>query len=250
MYIFNENIIIIGNSCIKYNIVIPKKVLYTVYWLHGYNGNCFEFYENYDIKELSEKYSIAIVTPSVGNNYYIDKDNICISKIISKNLVDETRYKYDLPNKRENTFISGVSMGGYGALLIGSKYASVFGKIASISGSFIVDDILIGNPEVVGYNNCGFSYFSDIFGDLSELEFSYNKNPLCAAIKSLKEHKLPNVFLSCGKEDILFKRNEKINKKLIMEGANVKWYPHNGGHNWRDFAIDETFKWLSSNTHD
>lgn len=48
-------------------------------------------------------------------------------------MVELTRRLLPLSTRREDTYIAGISMGGYGALYNGLKYKETFGKIAAMS---------------------------------------------------------------------------------------------------------------------
>lgn len=233
---------------VKYSIVLPKNPEKTLYWLHGYRGDSQEFIHRYKkVEELAEKYKIAIVMPTTGDYEYFDTDERCSAKLLGEVLVKECRKKYNLSNEKENTYIAGVSMGGYGALLLGARYGEIFGKIAAVSGAFIQNDIYNGNPEVVGTGEKQAEEWHKIFGDFSELEFSSERNPYVASCKALETNSLPPIFLSCGADDMLYQRNIYMKTRLSEKGADITWYPHEGKHDWESFAIEETFRWLAVN---
>ena len=52
---------------------------------------------------------------------------------VGKELVEMTRKMFPLSEKREDTYIGGISMGGYGALYNGMKYRDTFSKVAAFS---------------------------------------------------------------------------------------------------------------------
>ena len=118
-------------------------------------------------------------------------------------------------------------MGGYGAMLIGAN-TDVFSQVISISGSFIENDILIGNPEVWG-SRCpredsakgSFLYY---FLPLEELAYSCYKSAE-AALGSLKrKEKRPELYFTCGTEDWLHPRNSALLKKLRENHIEYHYY--------------------------
>ena len=50
------------------------------------------------------------------------------------------RAMFPLSQKREDTFIAGLSMGGFGALRNGFKYSDTFSRIAALSSALTVLD--------------------------------------------------------------------------------------------------------------
>ena len=112
----------------------------TLYLLHGLMGNSGRWVYYTDIRYLAESMGIAIIMPSGENSFYLDvlvKDG-CLGDFgayIGQELVEVTREMLPLSTKREETFISGMSMGGYGAIRNGLKYHETFGKIVVFAGA-------------------------------------------------------------------------------------------------------------------
>lgn len=138
-------------------------------------------------------------------------------------------------------------MGGFGSLLLGSHFPDLFRKIVCISGAFILEDIQIGNPEVVGTDPNNVKHFQNIFGDLPALGDSVSRNPAVAACHALEAKQLPPVFLACGTEDLLYPRNVKLRNQLTALGANITWMEGAGNHTKQFFApaMACAFAWLS-----
>lgn len=112
----------------------------TLYLLHGLSGNCDRWLHYTNLWYLAESQGIAVILPSGENSFYLDilvKDG-CLGDFgayVGQELVEVTRDMLPLSRKREDTFISGMSMGGYGALRNGLKYHDTFGKIAVFAGA-------------------------------------------------------------------------------------------------------------------
>ena len=69
------------------------------------------------------------------NSFYVDhpRRNMNYSTFVGKEVVEMTRKLLPLPHKREDTYLAGLSMGGYGTLLNGMRYADTLGRIAAMS---------------------------------------------------------------------------------------------------------------------
>lgn len=78
-----------------------------------------------------------MVMPSGDNAFYVDqpKGHNNYGEYIGQELVRLTRKMFPLSRKREDTFIGGLSMGGYGALRNGLKYSDTFGAVIALSGA-------------------------------------------------------------------------------------------------------------------
>ena len=131
----------------------------TLYLLPGYSATATELITYLGLRGQSELKGIAIVLPDGENLFYQDlPDRMTFySTYVGKELVEVTRKMLPLSTKREDTFIGGISMGGYGALYNGFKYRDTFSKVVAFSPATVM---------VVGcFTGCG----SDKKNDSSEV---------------------------------------------------------------------------------
>ncbi len=231
----------------------PKK---TLYFLHGNQERYTDILAKSKLEIFAEQYHIAIVIPDFPDNYYQNQtwdlhdmktsNTHCYTeRFFIEELLPAIQEKYHLPTPKEDTLLAGISMGGFGSLLIGSHHPHLFGKIASISGAFIIDDLLDEEHNVIGGIQ-NLWHFYNLFGPIWELKSSTERNPLCAAQKALEQGTLPPIFLSCGTLDMLYKRNQKLYTNLLNLGANVTWSEAIGVHNWDCFGriLKEMINWI------
>ena len=172
-----------------------------------------------------------------GHNYY--------GKFIGQELVEITRKMFPLSHKREDTFIAGLSMGGYGAIRNGLKYHNTFGYIAGLSSAIVVDGIEKRTNDTPNFIERR-DFAESVFGDLSKLEMS-DRNPEWLVKKLSSAHtKLPKVYLACGTEDVLLEGNRKIRDYMKAAGFDVTYEEGPGAHEW-DFwnrYIKRVIDWL------
>lgn len=224
---------IIESSVLKRKIpvrfLIPEgDNLQCLFLLHGFNGNHDEWDKMSCIRNVAEELKIAVVMPGCGNGYYEDtQENM--SKFIAEELVEYAVRELPISGLKKDTFIGGVSMGGFGALLIAAKYSNVFGKIASFSGAFIIHDVAIGNPGVLG--NADVNFFRSVFGDFSTLEGS-SRDPAAEMIRSSKTENIPKIMLLCGYDDVLYRANLGIVEQFKSNSISAEWHSSAGGHHW------------------
>ena len=128
----------------------PAKPPYkTLYLLHGIYGSDMDMIANTNVMRLARERQLAVVMPAGENHFYVDDRNgMKYGEFIGKELVEATRRMFPLSDKREDTFIAGMSMGGYGALMNGIKYYETFSHIASMSTAVITKETLApGRPN-------------------------------------------------------------------------------------------------------
>lgn len=224
-----------------------EKPYKTLYLLHGIFGNYTDWVSGTKIQRWAEEKDLAVVMPSGDNMFYVDQEEShnFYGEFIGKELVNMTRKMFPLSRKREDTYIAGLSMGGYGALRNGLKYSETFGCIASLSGAMVVDHIAERTDDVPFFIDSR-SFARSIFGDLDKAEES-DKNPKWLAKKLKEEGKdIPRIYLTCGLQDSLLEANREMRDFLKEQGADVTYVEGEGAHEW-DFwnrSIKDVLEWL------
>ena len=210
----------------------------TLYLLHGLLGNYTDWVSGTRIQRWAEQRGLAVVMPSGDNAFYMDGPlpYSRYGEFISRELVEMTRLMFPLSRCREDTFIAGLSMGGFGALRNGIKYADTFGYAIGLSSAL---HLFEENPRTLNGENT-------IFGDMREARVS-DKNPkvaLANAISSGKE--LPKIYMACGLEDSLIESNRDFYQYLTENGADVTYVEEPGAHEWDfwDRQIKCVLDWL------
>lgn len=219
-------------------ITLKRKKFKTLYLLHGLHGQCTDWMSYSRIRRWAEQNDLAVVMPSGDNSFYTDRPEAKANygDFLGRELVEVTRAMFPLSDKREDTFIGGLSMGGYGALRTGLKYHETFGAIIALSAAFAqfeTDDIAFRE------------YRETCFGPLHEAAKT-DKNPR-VLMESLKNSlQKPEVYIACGLQDTLLPWNRLYHNILKDHGFNVVYEEWEGDHNWEfwDAGIEKAISWL------
>lgn len=227
---------------------VSDRTFPTLYLLHGYTGRCADWLTGSCIAELARQYGLAVVMPSGENSFYEDDEEagLLYSRFVGRELVELTRGSFPLRRSRADTWIAGLSMGGFGALLNGCRFADTFSAAACFSGAFILDDVAGALPDTPLRTTLGsYGYYRRVFGDLLTLKGS-PRDPLYWAQKALAAGNLPRLYLSCGTEDSLFANGVSMRDQLRALGADVQWSQSPGEHTWAfwDQEIRAAVPWL------
>ncbi|WP_304418576.1 alpha/beta hydrolase, partial [Faecalibaculum rodentium] len=92
----------------------------TLYLLHGIFGNYTDWITGTRILRWATDYGLAVIMPSGDNRFYTyNKANGEDYAAFIEELVYETRDMFRLSHDRKDTFVGGLSMGGYGAMKLG-----------------------------------------------------------------------------------------------------------------------------------
>ena len=109
----------------------PKGKPKTLFLLHGFTGDAGNWIPEY----LSDKYNFAVVCPSGENSFWLDgiSSGHEFCKFLGEELIGFVRKAFHLAENKDETYIMGMSMGGFGALHTALYYPDVFGKAAGLS---------------------------------------------------------------------------------------------------------------------
>ena len=143
--------------------------------------------------------------------FYMDHPNANenYSEFIGKELVKITRRMFPLSHKKEDTFIAGLSMGGYGAIRNGLKYHDTFGYIAGLSSAMILEKMRTADDSSPMFFEKK-SFLENVFGDLSRIK-DCEINPEWIAENMKKDGiPFPHMYLACGLDDPLLPPNRKF----------------------------------------
>lgn len=229
---------------------VEQKPLKTLYLLHGIFGNYTDWVNGTRIQAWAEANDLAVIMPSGENRFYLDdeKSGELYGEFIGKELVEFTRKLFPLSDKREDTFIAGLSMGGYGAIRNGLKYAENFGCVIGLSAALVHDtwkDADNSAPIFTFRRN----YYEAIFGEYDKVKGS-DKDPKALLLKLKEEGRpVPKMYLCCGTEDGLVTANRDFRDFLNENGVDLTYVEGPGKHDWVfwDTYIKKVLDWLPLN---
>ncbi|MGN0687149.1 MAG: alpha/beta hydrolase [Oscillospiraceae bacterium] len=222
------------NRNVRFEVYMPNDAaddkgrrMKTLFLLHGYTGEAY----NWVPEHLSQKYNFAVVTPNGENGFWLDglSTGHKYCTFVGDELLKYIRRTFSLAMSREETYIMGLSMGGFGALHTALSYPESFGKAAAMSSALIVHGISGMKP---GTDNgiANYDYYHECFGDLDTVERS-DANPEVLA-KRLKDSgaALPEIYMSCGTEDFLLAENREFHAFLDSIEVPHTYLESSGGH--------------------
>lgn len=227
--------------------LLPMRNFKTLYLLGGLHGTCTDWLVNTRIRRWAELHNLAVVMPAGDNSFYIDKEDTQnrYGEFVGKELVEITRRMFPLSHRREDTFIGGLSMGGFGAILNGLKYHETFGAIVGLSSAVHVFEGQEHTTEALR------RFGEAIFGDIEKSRKSdVNPRVVISNLASLKKEKpetnLPRIYMAVGMQDWLLESNRVYKKLFEDSGFDLTYIEAPGDHNWDfwDEYIEKAIEWL------
>ncbi len=212
----------------------PLRVLYL---LHGMSDDYSTWCRRTSIERYVAGKKLAVVMPNAANSFY--SDELYGSKywqFVSKELPEVIKSFFRISDRREDTFVAGLSMGSFGAAKLALNYPDKYCKAAMLSGGIF---ILEGAEEVQ-------NAVRRIVGDMKNIKESINDLPYLADQLSKSGEQKPEFFAACGTKDFLYEQHRKMLPYLIELGYKVTNHEEDGAyHNWTfwDKAIQRVLEW-------
>lgn len=221
----------------------------TLFLLHGGMADHTYWVRFSNVERYAQEKKLAVVMPSVGNSYYTDiKYAGDYFTYITEELPMILRSIFPLSHKREDNFIAGLSMGGYGAMMAGLRCPDKYAAVASFSGALRGGEISTWRMSPSGKMKDYSPRQKYLFGENYE-RYNRDIHDISVIIENGAEDigVFPYFYLSCGTEDGLYNDSIKIRDLMLELGYDVVFKDGSGGHVWEfwDKSIkDIIYNWL------
>jgi len=211
----------------------------TVYLLHGAGGNYSDWTKNTPdkqvIQKLADLYHVIVVCPD-GNvtSWYFDSPVDPAWKYetyVSSELVSYIDKHYSTITDRNSRAITGLSMGGHGALYLAFRHQDVFGACGSMSGG--VDIRPFPNNWDIAKRLGKYSEYPQRWEDNSVINLTYLLTPNSLAIT-----------FDCGSGDFFYQVNKNLHEKLLERGIPHDFTVRPGGHTWEYWGNSINYQML------
>lgn len=252
---------------VEYNIYLPEGYDNTnrsypvLYLLHGYSDDETGWTQFGDAQYIADK-SIAsgnspamiIVMPDAGVSFYMNSfdGKVKYEDFFVKEFIPHIESSYRIRAKKEFRAIAGLSMGGFGTMLIATKHPDLFTAAAPLSGAFWNDDDIVNLPAE-RWNGL----FTNLFGPASDtkarLTPTWYANSIFKIIETTPVEKLKSLkyYIDCGDDDFLIKGNMLLHSTLIDKQIPHEFRVRDGGHTWSYWrtSLPEVMKFVGDSFH-
>lgn len=230
---------VVMNKNYKAAVVLPnsyakgKSVYPVLYLLHGAYGHFHDWLKSTPnkntVKDLADQYNIIIVMPEGENfGFYINSpvnkssqfETYIIDEVIPK--IDQT---YRTTKDKKGRAITGLSMGGHGALYLSGRHAELFAAAGSMSGA--VDLGAMWDPMSADRKKM----MEPVFGSGEVSRETYVSFAVMNMIDKIKANKLP-LIIDCGVDDFLIEHNRELHRRFVYEKIAHEYTERPGAHTW------------------
>lgn len=205
-----------------------------LYLLHGLSDDSTAWLRYTSIERYTAPLGLAVVMPQVQRSFYADEAHgERFFTFLSEELPDVVGRFFRVSQRREDTFVAGLSMGGYGALKWALHQPERFAAAASLSGALDLERITHDPSR----------------RPLVRRVFDHRLQPhddLFALLGAADVDALPSVFVGCGTEDALYDGNVRFLDAATDAGLDVHVDFRPGEHEWDvwDAMIRDVLAWL------
>jgi putative tributyrin esterase len=214
----------------------PPPVLYL---LHGLTDDHTAWTRFTSLERYAAEHGVAVVMPQVHRSFYADEAyGMKFWSFLSEELPRVVSQFFRVSTRREDTFVAGLSMGGYGAMKWALRQPERFAAAATLSGALDLAYIqkLDRRPHMV-------ELVGRVFADRV---VAGGDEDLMHLLATVDPATLPQLMLRCGSEDHLVAQNERFVAACRQHGVKLDAGFGPGAHEWSywDQEIQTVLDWL------
>ena len=197
-----------------------------VYLLHGAEGCYSDWSKKADLHRLADQYNVIIVCPDGQDSWYFDSPidpKMQFETYVSKELVEYIDSHYRTYANRYMRAITGLSMGGHGALFLAFRHPDVFWSCGSMSG----------NMDITQFTDRW--HIKARLGDYESHPQSWHDHAVCNQLDKVKNCPLQpaqNITIDNGLNDMFIKNNIALHEQMVEMGIDHDFTVRPGRHSW------------------
>ena len=202
--------------------------------LHGLGDDYTNWLRFSSIERYADENMLAVLLPFADKSFYTDmKHGHKFAEFVGKEVHEFSRAHFPLSDKREDNFIAGLSMGGYGAFKLALARPEKYAAAASFSGSVMIKHI---------YSNIHVDMLS-IFGPPEEMK-EEEDIPYLLHRDIAENRQIPKLIQYCGTSDFLYKHNVELRGIIEKTGVDYVYEEWEGTHEWGfwDLSMQKALK--------
>ena len=204
-----------------------------LYLLHGLSDDHSIWLRRTGIERYAAEYGICVVMPCAHKSFYTDmKYGNKYYTYIAKELPRIIREFFNVSDKREDNYIAGLSMGGYGALKIALREHGTFGAAAGLSS--------VANIRRPGWEAIQYAIWGDDLQVPDEDDLFY----LVDQCEKFADR--PRLYMAVGTGDYMYEDNVRLKEKIESLDYDYTYREGAGIHDWTfwDEYIQYVLAWM------
>ncbi len=195
-----------------------------LYLLHGAGGDFSHWYLSVpELKDYADQYEMIIICPDGGvTSWYWDSPvdkKMMYETYISKELINFVDENYKTLSTKNKRAITGLSMGGHGALYLAFRHQNIWGAAGSMSGGVDI------RPFPNNWD------MAKRLGTYAENKDNWEKHTVTNMLHLLDGKSL-EIIIDCGIDDFFYGVNHRLHEKLMGRNIPHDYIERPGNHSW------------------
>ena len=213
-----------------YNPSVRYPVLYL---LHGYSGDHTNWASLTKLGTYVDKLRLIVVMPDAENSWYVNSatvDQDRFEDYVMKDLPRHIQQRYSVDTAKQG--IAGLSMGGYGAIMLALKHPTRFRFVGSLSGALSYPRAMADTLRTPGRNLL--PSLRRAFGERN-VDFQNRHDAMLLAQEAARDS-LPYFYFVIGTSDgfrDFLPAHRALTDQLRASGAHYEYHETPGGHSWQ-----------------
>lgn len=212
-----------------------------LYLLHGLSDDFTAWQRFTSVERYARERGLAVVMPEVHRSFYTDMEHgYPYWTFVTEEVPHVAGSYFPLSQARKDSFVAGLSMGGYGAFKMAFSLPERFSAASSLSGALDVNALL---REATGPEKNDMRL---AFGDVDDLGGTEHDLYRLAEEVAESDGPKPSLYQCCGTGDELYKINADFHEFIEDLGLDIEYDEGPGGHEWDywDRKIRDVLDWL------
>ena len=196
-----------------------------LYLLHGYSDDHSIWMRRTSVERYAAAHNLAVIMPAVNHSFYCNEIHGERYWDYVSDELPKTMHRFlRISDRPEQTYVAGLSMGGYGAMRLALTYPKRFAAAASFSGVVDMADLFDQERRSAEMKR--------IFGSRRDIRNTEYDNLYLIKKNAGASHK-PRIYVSCGTDDDLYSQQDPFVEALEENGWDVTASETEGAaHEW------------------
>ncbi len=231
-----------------------------LYLLHGYSDDDTGWVQFGQVKRIADQAFAShdaaqtiIIMPDGGVTWYVNTADgkQPYEDFLVKELIPHVDSEFRTREDRQFRAVAGLSMGGFGALMLGLRHPELFSSSGVLSAGVLTDDEILAMNGDQWNRMFGLPFGKDLEGK-KRLEGNYGQYTPQAMIDAYKKKDhTTRFYIDCGDDDFLILGNLALHAQMIKAEIPHEFRVRDGGHSWSYWrsALPEVLTFISEVFH-
>lgn len=257
---------ILGDE-VEYSVYLPagyersQRRYPVLYLLHGFTDDETGWVQFGEVKAIADREMAKvgvtpaiIVMPDAGVSWYINNYNgsVRYKDFFIEEFIPFIEATYRIRAEKQFRAVAGLSMGGYGTMIMALKHPDMFSAAAPLSAGISTDSSMV-NMSMQNWNNVyGVPFGRNVEGT-DRLGPHYRQNSVLDLVRQGNAERMRQVryYIDCGDDDFLIRGNMALHAALLDRQVPHEFRVRDGGHTWTYWrtALPEVLAFISKGFH-